>query len=140
MRAQLSADFMIVAAVVLLLLLLLFQLYSERADSTRILATRLAAQGVADDVARAIDHAWLAGNGSVAHVRLPDSLPNGLPYNLSVSGRRVMVEYAVGGGVRSAGAGLITANVTPASFVLSPALGGKLLNITSSNGTVKVVG
>jgi len=139
-NGQVSMDFVVIASVALLFAIFLFGLYAQRTDTTRIFITGTAAQRVADDVARGITRAWLAGNGSVAHAWVPDSLPNGEPFNLTVRGRQAVVVYPAGQGIRIASAAAITSNVTSASFTLVPGTGGRALNITNVNGTMVVAG
>ncbi len=140
MKGQLSMDLMVIASVVLIIFLFLFQLSAQNSENARILGAQLAAQRASEDVARAIDHAWLAGNGSVAHSQLPDSLPNSLPYNVTIRGRQVLVLYPAGDSVRIASAGTATSNVTGINFTLIPGSGSRLLNMTNINGTITVVG
>ena len=137
-KAQLSADFAVIAAVVLIIALFLVELYSQRMESARIMTVHLSAQRTAEDVARSINHAWLAGNGSVAHSQLPDSLPNGAGYNLTIRGRQVLVYYPAGDGIRIASAGTITSNISSANITIIPGSGGVQLNITNANNTIRV--
>jgi len=138
-KAQVSADLLIISAVVFMLFLFLFEIYANGIQSTRILATQLAAQRAADDVARAIDRAWLAGNGSVAHMSLPGSLPGGLPYNVSIQGRQVTLVYSAGEGARVAGAGMATSNVSAVNFTMGSG-SERPLNVTNINGSIGVSG
>jgi len=139
-KAQISMDLLFIAAVVLILFLFLFQIYLQRADSVRIFQSGLAAQRVADDIGRSIDHAWLGGNGSVSHASLPESLPNGMAYNVSLRGRQVLVLYPAGAGTRVASYITSTSSVTAINFTLAPLGGGKSLNVTNLNGSIVVVG
>lgn len=138
-RGQLSMDLMVVASFVLVIFLFLFELYAQNSENARIFGTQLAAQRVSEDVARAIDHAWLAGNGSVTHAQLPGSLPNSIPYNVTIRGRQVLVLYQAGGSVRIASAGTATSNVTATNFTIASG-SGRYLNATNINGTVGVAG
>ncbi len=139
-KGQISTDFLAVSAVVLILALFLFQLYSQQAESTRIFATQVAAQRVAEGVARGINHAWLNGNGSVTHAQLPDSLPYGIPYNFTLRGRQAFVQYPAGAGSAVVSSGVVTSDIIAVNFTLIPGSGGKSLNITNSNGVIVVVG
>jgi len=139
-KGQISWDMLMIAAVVLIIFLFLFQVYTDRAQSVRTFEMQLAAQRVADGIGRTIDHSWLGGNGSVSHSLLPESLPHGEPYNVSIRGRQVLVLYNSGISGRVASYVTITSNVTATNFTMAPPAGSTMLNVTNANGTVTVVG
>lgn len=128
MRAQTTAEFIVLAAVLVLFFAALMDTYFYRLAAGQDYTERLNAQRIADDAARHVNRVLQAGNSSRAQLMLPSSLRSGQNYAIEILERRVVVEWDG----TSASALLLSSSVSGSLAA------GSLNNITNVDGGVVI--
>ncbi|NYZ78587.1 hypothetical protein H0N99_00390 [Candidatus Micrarchaeota archaeon] len=138
-KIQISFDFLVIVIFAFIIFLEMFQVYALESMSARITESRISALRVGSRIARAINEV-LKANGTNAVVTIPESLDTGDTYYVSVkaSGRRVDVFWPISTQNRSVGVAILTSNVTQLNKSKSAGSGQSTINITNSDGFVKV--
>lgn len=129
MRAQVSLEFLVLAAVIMVSFLALFQMYVSQSAAIQDFSERISAQRVAEDVSRTINRVLQSGNSSRGRFILPSSLPGAYNYTLMVIGARVELNW----GSKTTSSLLLSRNV---NYTFTP---GRPHNVTNVDGGVLVV-
>ncbi len=128
-RAQFSLDLIIVGGIMLLLFLSLFQFYSSKAETAKIIRAKASAKEITEVLGGRIAAVLQAGNGSAIGYPLPASLADGEDYSISVRSRRVEIS-AFGSTISSL---IPTSDVLPSDL---NARKGSTIFIRNDDGTI----
>ncbi|MEM3030491.1 MAG: hypothetical protein QXH27_02040 [Candidatus Micrarchaeia archaeon] len=124
MRAQMSAEFIIILSLAFSLLILAAVIYSGEDRNSAITQERIRARHAAQAIALAANEAFLSGNGTRIYIELDRE------YNVSIEERAVRVAR----GSVSSSSQVITDSLTNSS----PLNGSFSLTITNQNGVVVI--
>lgn len=134
-KAQISVDFLIVLSIALIMFMFLFKTASDRTQQFDIEASRVYAKELNDRLAQQIKSVYYAGDGSVLHVDLPNTLANDLDYSINFYPNYHLVEINYTAG---------TIDSRYSAFVPTSAIYGNLINlhqpitIRNSNGVIVI--
>jgi len=119
-KAQISTEFIIILAAILSVFLIIFGIANARIDEFHSTHRLVAAKGIADKLALAVNQVYISGLGSNSSMYLPEKMIDVIDYNLTVfpDSRLVQVEW----GERAYGSGLMVSVNGGNDAALSPGL------------------
>lgn len=119
-KAQISVEFIIILTGILAVFLVIFYVANERIDEFQNTQRLVAAKGVADKLAMALNNVYLSGAGSNSSIYLPEKLVDVIGYNLTVypASRLVQVNW----GERVYGSGIMVSVNDGNDVILNPGL------------------
>jgi uncharacterized protein (UPF0333 family) len=130
-KAQISAEFVIIASIALIIFLIIFSIIDKRNDELYSTRTMLYAREEADNLASSINTIFLAGDGAQKTISLPETLRDSKNYTINIypSNHLLEITWSSLGKNKHYAAPLITANIAGSLTSLS----NTTLTITNSN-------
>lgn len=135
-KAQISAEFVIIASIALVVFLIVFAIIDKRNSNLYSTKTMLYARQESDSLANSINTVFLAGDGARKVISLPETLKDSSNYTINIYPTFHLIEITWDylGKNKQYTSTLITSNITGSTSSLS----NITLTITNNDGGISI--
>ena len=98
-KAQVTVDFLIIFAIALIMFMLLFNMAIDKSRQFSMQSSQLYARQLADKIGLEINRVFLAGDGPLKSIILPETMHNNIDYSINFypNNRLVEINYTAYG-------------------------------------------